>query len=855
MKRLALSIFLLTSQLIYAQEKNTEKHFAEDKTISFLKFNSSKPKLLDAQKILKDSLKLSGDNSFSLKEKKQDEIGFTHLKYQQYFKNIKVEHGVYSVHGKNNEIDYMLGNFMPLKDIKITPTIGPDESITMALKYIGAKSYLWEDKAEEELLRKTENLTDATYFPKPELVIIKDIMISNSKFRLAYKIKIYASSPLSHRIYFIDAHNGEMLYIEDLIKHSNSNGTAQTRYSGSRNIISDSYSGGFRLRESRNGVAIETYNMLRSKNYNAAIDFSDNDNSWTAAEHNNSNVDNAALDAHWGAEMTYDYFLNILNRNSWNGVGGALKSYVHANLIQLGYPNNNNAFWDGTRMTYGDGSSGNTPLTALDIVAHEIGHGVTSTSADLVYNKESGALNEAFSDIFAACVEAYAAPGKQRWLIAEDIGAFRSMSSPNNYGQPDTYGGTYWVNVNNCSPVSSNDHCGVHTNSGVLNYWFYLIAEGGSGTNDLNNSYTVSPIGINDAAQIAYRTLIYGLAPLSNFADTRNASIQAAIDLYGINSCQLKAVTDAWYAVGVGGAYTGNIGMSISGALALCDSDNTYTISNLPSGSSVTSWTIEGYGANIVSNTASQVTISPIDYGYIKIRAIVSTPCGQIILVTPDITVGLPTHISNVEVSSNNFGSPPGTLCNHDVDIDDLVNTFTYTLNEIPRVPITLNYYILDPMGGAFYSHAITTTSQSQTFTLPQNLPEGEYYLEVYLSGGPCGGTTETFEVSMVYMDCNRAKISVFPNPSTSEFTVSMGNLISSKEPVLQKPNTIITSKQGDKSFDVKLLDKSSKILRQVASKGGQDISIDVSNIPNGIYYLHINEHGVVTKKQIIVKH
>ena len=342
MKKLALSILLLTAQVINAQDKNVEKHFAEDKTISFLKFNSNKPKLLDAQKILKDSLKLSPDNSFSLKEKKQDEIGLTHLKYQQYYKNIKVEHGIYSVHGKDNEINYMSGNSMPLKDIKITPTISSNESINIALKYIGAKSYLWEDTAEEELLRKTENLPDATYFPKPELVIVKDIMISDSKFRLAYNVKIYASNPISHRIYFLDAHNGEMLYIEELIKHANSNGTAQTRYSASRNIISDSYSGSFRLRESRNGVQIETYNMQRSKNYSAAIDFNDNDNNWTAAEHNNTYADNAALDAHWGAEMTYDYFLNTFNRNSWNGVGGALKSYVHANLIQMGDPNNNN---------------------------------------------------------------------------------------------------------------------------------------------------------------------------------------------------------------------------------------------------------------------------------------------------------------------------------------------------------------------------------------------------------------------------------------------------------------------------------------------------------------------------------
>ena len=127
--------------------------------------------------------------------------------------------------------------------------------------------------------------------------------------------------------------------------------------------------------------------MNQGTSYGNAVDFTDGDNFWN----NTSNLDNYATDAHWGAEMTYDYFFSMFNRNSIDGNGFALVSYVH-------YGNNySNAFWDGQRMTYGDGN--NNPFTALDITGHEITHGLTNFTANLVYQNESGALNESFSDI------------------------------------------------------------------------------------------------------------------------------------------------------------------------------------------------------------------------------------------------------------------------------------------------------------------------------------------------------------------------------------------------------------------------------------------------------------------------
>ena len=178
-------------------------------------------------------------------------------------------------------------------------------------------------------------------------------------------------------------------------------------------------------------------------------------------------------------------------------------------------------------------------------------HGLTSNTANLIYSAESGALNESFSDIFGTCVENYATPADWDWLIGEDLSSspFRSMSDPNSHGDPDTYFGTNWASL------TGGDSGGVHTNSGVQNFWFYLLSEGGSGVNDNSDAYNVTGLGISTAAKIAFRSLTLYLIESSEFADARFYSIQAATDLYGACSPEVESTTNAWYAVGVGDPY------------------------------------------------------------------------------------------------------------------------------------------------------------------------------------------------------------------------------------------------------------------------------------------------------------
>ena len=206
-------------------------------------------------------------------------------------------------------------------------------------------------------------------------------------------------------------------------------------------------------------------------------------------------------------------------------------------------------------MTYGDGdlSQGYLPLVSLDICGHEITHGVTTYEANLTYSNESGALNESFSDIFGECIEKYAS-GSNDWMMGCDIGAngcgaFRNMKEPNQFSDPDTYKGDYWY-------TGTSDNGGVHTNSGVMNKWFYVLSAGEIGTNDKSYNYNVNGISMEKAASIAYRNLTVYLTASSNYAAAREGALQSAADLYGAESAEYAATAEAWNAVGVYGPGT-----------------------------------------------------------------------------------------------------------------------------------------------------------------------------------------------------------------------------------------------------------------------------------------------------------
>ncbi|HEX3131826.1 MAG TPA: M4 family metallopeptidase [Thermoanaerobaculia bacterium] len=241
---------------------------------------------------------------------------------------------------------------------------------------------------------------------------------------------------------------------------------------------------------------------------------------------------NADVDAAYRyAGDTYDYFYTQHGRDSFDGAGAGLLSTVDYCPSAASCPYLN-AFWNGTRMVYGDGF----PL-ADDVDAHEMTHAVTERTANLAYYMQSGALNEAFSDIFGETVDLTNSGGTDtpavRWQMGEDVpgfGAIRNMMDPSLFGDPGRGTDPNF----SCSP---NDNGGVHTNSGVLNHFYALLVDGGT-----YNTYAVTGIGLTKAGKIAYRALTTYLLSGSNFADAANALRQSCADLVGtanitVNDC------------------------------------------------------------------------------------------------------------------------------------------------------------------------------------------------------------------------------------------------------------------------------------------------------------------------------
>lgn len=510
--------------------------------------------------------------SIQLIKKEKGSLGLTHYRYQQTVNGVPVELSAFIAHVQNGLVVSANGEFFSNVNSSSNPTLSEATALNMALSYINAKTYKWEIQAEEDHLKWEQEDPNATYYPKGELVLINNNGQIEETLKLAYKFNIYAQEPFSRREIFVDATNGNIIWEQNKIHEADVTGTATTIYSGTQTITCDNSSGPFRLQEVGRGNGIRTFSNLNGTNYGNAVDITNGSAIWTTTD--------AGIDAHWGAEMTYDYYLNEHSRNSIDGAGFQLNSYVH-------HDNNYaNAFWDGQRMTYGDGSGNSSPLTALDIAGHEITHGLTSNTANLVYSAESGALNESFSDIFGNSVEFTERPSQASWLLGEDLGSpIRDMGNPNNGGDPDTYFGTNWASL------TGGDNGGVHTNSGVQNFWYVLLTDGGSGTNDNGDAYSVNGVGLTDAGRVAFRNLTVYLTPSSQYTDARFYAIQSAVDLFGGCTAEVESVTNAWYAVGVGSIYSPvTVSDFMSAIVTSCSAPFTVNFSNTSVNGSTFVW-------------------------------------------------------------------------------------------------------------------------------------------------------------------------------------------------------------------------------------------------------------------------
>jgi len=287
-------------------------------------------------------------------------------------------------------------------------------------------------------------------------------------------------------------------------------------------------------------------------------------------------TDSAVVDAHVHAGFVYDYFYRRFQRRGLDNNDVRIQSVVHAARLQDARTASSlllnvfymNAFYDSDCrcVLYGEGlppglftaypNGVRNFATALDVVGHELTHAVTDASSGLIYSNESGALNEAFSDIIGTSVELFyhpvgGGPGRADYLLGEDLypngSADRSLSSPIEYQQPDHFSERFYIGTTS----SQFDDGGVHVNSGIANNAFYLAIEGGT---HRTSRRAVSGVGATNREQIErvfYRAFTSMLPSNGTFYLARIATIQSARDLYGAGSAAERAITDAWTAVGV----------------------------------------------------------------------------------------------------------------------------------------------------------------------------------------------------------------------------------------------------------------------------------------------------------------
>jgi Zn-dependent metalloprotease len=478
-----------------------------------------------AERFLSDNrglLKLSDPRGeLLLKRERLDEHGTKHFRYQQTYNGIALWGKELMVHLDANDSVYLVqGRYeVTPEGVNTTPVITADEALEQVKRHLGMTG---------------EGITPS----RTELVIYTG---TDGSRVLTYKVDV--TPGMDQRwIYFIDATSNAIVHRIKNIHNEIVVASGIDLNAVTRSFNAWREGGQYYVVDPSTPLPESSYDPINGGPNDVGDTFivSANNGDGSNLVHVSSNNltsgwDPAAVSAAHNTRTVYDYYKNTFGRNSMDNNNMNLMVAIHFES------NYNNAFWNGTWMVYGDGDDQVfRPLAgALDVAAHEMSHGVIEHTAALIYENQSGALNESFADFFGVMVD------RDDWLLGEDItvvspGHLRDMANPANGLDPQPTKMSEYQNLPN---TDDGDNGGVHVNSGIPNRAAYL---------------TANAISRDDTEEIYYRALTTYLQASSQFLDTRRALIQSAEDLFGANSAQVTAVTTAWDEVevtesGVGG--------------------------------------------------------------------------------------------------------------------------------------------------------------------------------------------------------------------------------------------------------------------------------------------------------------
>ena len=503
---------------------------------------------------LQDLLQVDDPASeFEIEKIKTDRVGNQHIRLQQYYRGIEVVGGQMTLHYHDQEITALSSRHFP------TPEV---DDLTPALSTTTAFDIAYQD---------VQNLTDVSgispsmkqMFPemtdRSKLVVYHTSLDPESE-RLAWELNIRPNTG-SNWTYYIDANSGKILQkVNNICKfHHDHTGQKPVKTCRTESMMGPRTANAEDL--FGNIVEVDTYEDqgtfwlihgakpmfdARSSSFpNGTVGTiitvdaqgrtpRDDDFSASFITSGNNQWDQpTAVSAHNNAEIVYDYYLNTFARNSINGQGGNVISFINVDEPD-------NAFWNGFGMYYGEGDRAfrGSLAKGLDVAGHEITHGVIQNEANLVYRGQSGAMNESYADIFGAMVD------REDWGIGEDVanpnfyasGFMRDLSNPNNgvsRGRPG-WQPAHMDEFVVLPETEDGDFGGVHINSGILNRAFFLFA---------------SAVGRSQAEQVYYDALTNRLTLNSQFIDLRIAIIEGAQSLFG--AAQAQAAAQAFDQVGI----------------------------------------------------------------------------------------------------------------------------------------------------------------------------------------------------------------------------------------------------------------------------------------------------------------
>jgi Zn-dependent metalloprotease len=750
-----------------------------------------------AEVFFRNMLKTEESDQFKKFSIKSRRSGYAHEHFDQYYKGIKVDGAGYNFHYKNSKMYFAHGHYVKIGNLDIQPAISKEE---------GKNFFASHQKI------PLDSVTD--YLSE---LLIKEIPVNNDTLPvLVYKITLFSDHVNNTEIGYVDAQTGKVLATEPALINYAATGTFATRYSGTQTGVTHYYNGAFHLVDSTaNRAIIHTWNLNGNTNTANRTELSDNDNNWTQAEHA-ANNNNMALDIHWALQQIRNRLFVTYGVNSFDDDGFPINAHIrHATGSST-----DNAYWNPIDrvLLFGSGYTDFLPLASLDVVAHEFGHGITHFQIGWGVGS---AFNEGLSDIWGAIMESQIRPSNI-WQIGEQITnnyeCLRNLQSTNSNRAKVKIADTY-----ESSQYNNGDY---YVRSGVFSHWFYLLVNGGSGTNAIGNSYTVHGVGMDNGENLIAEAVFNNyLSNTTSYGQIRTTTVNAARVLDGgLNGFFVQQVENAWYAVGVGSSSPQT---ALSGPNSIYSgSTGYYTVENLPSSISAgqVTWSCSSNLQFVGGNTGTSQTVNALSTGSGWVRVHIPMNGNPIVLQRNITIIPLSMTVSITE------------------------NAGYFHANTNPQAT-TYEWKFNSRLAGG--------NSADLPYFKENNNQSIVNTLKVRASVGSFEGECEMIVYGQVYVpdgEWEEESISYYPNPASTILTVDIDQDKYSKSwNYLQAMSQSKGSQKLSPSFVISLYTSQGQLLQQQSIDSSRSsVQFNVSGLYPGLHFLLI--HDNLSSKTILRK-